>query len=143
MAHRAAGFTLLEVVVSLLVLTTTAVGAATLVDAATRARALTRERTTLALIMLREVESLRAGLRAPSGAEFFDVDTRSLGSAPAPAAVFVARWQTATSTLDAATSLVRLRASTIGVDARPPASLTPSGVPTVVWLVMTTRGGAP
>lgn len=138
MASRASGFTLVEVLVALVVLMTAASGVAALTTVAMHARSLARQKTIVALLGAREVESVRAGLLGPSGIEYFDASGQSLGSVFAGRAVFLARWQSSPAPSDASTSLVRVRVSPVGsVGPAPP--LGPSGAPNVMWLVATVR----
>ena len=140
MARRADGFTLIEVLVSILVLATTMAGVASLAATAARARHLGRQRTMLMLIGMREIESLRAGISSGAGVEYFDGSGRSLGATRVGGAVYVAAWQSSSSPADSAISLIRLRAAVAGGSgAAPPAA--PSGAPNVVWLVATIRNG--
>ena len=137
MASRTDGFTLIEVLVSMLVLITAVSGVASLTVVAARARSLARHKTMVTLIGVREVESLRAAMIPSTGIEYFDGNGRSLGASPVSGAVFMAAWQSAPSPQDAAISLVRVRASVVGSGG--PA---PSGVPNALWVVATMRGGS-
>lgn len=141
MAPRASGFTLIEVLVALVVLMTAMGGVASLATAGMRARALARQKTIAALIVVRQLESLRAGLVGPVGAEYFDANGQSVGAAPARSAVFISRWRSSPSPADPATSLIRVKASTIGSDG-PTLPLVPSAAPNGVWLVATVRSGS-
>ncbi len=140
MASRPDGFTLVEVLISILVLTTVLSGVASLTVVAARARSRAMQQTMVTLIGVREVESLRAGMIASAGIEYFDANGRSLGPVLAAGAVFMARWQSTPASEDAATVLVRVRASVVGGGAAAP--LVPSGAPNVLWIVATTRGGS-
>lgn len=137
MASSSAGFTLLEVLIALVVLLTTMAGVASLATVAMHAGSLARQKTVAALLGMREVESIRAGLIGAAGVEYFDANGRSLGSSAA-GAVFVARWQASPSPADAATILIRVRTSPIGGDA-PLAAVAARGAPNVAWLVASSR----